>query len=117
MMTNRELLELAARAMNREPVWLDHETEKCWLEYTPSKPLWNPLKNNADAFALSIELGITVHQYSSCVSARSRYIPKELFEEDYAWDRFAATRRAIVLCAAAVGKDKEKRKYHQSLAS
>jgi len=87
-MTDRELLELAAKAVNNG----------CWHPLTHEKP-WNPLTDDGDALRLAVSLGIIVEAGQAWVS---KYGP--MYGEDVLPNPYAATRRAIVRAAAEIGK-------------
>lgn len=97
-MTDRELLELAAKAAGLE--WYgfygDDEAECKYLDIGPNdvEP-WNPLTNDGDALRLAIKLCL----WEAIRNALARCVASD------AVDIYAATRRAIVRAAAAIGKD------------
>lgn len=84
MNTDKELLELAAKAAGLIP----------WIEDG-----WNPLNDNGEALCLSVKLNIRVEPdyVDKRVSANYSF-------EDWDSDQYAATRRAIVRAAAEIGK-------------
>jgi len=98
-MTDRELLELAAKAAGIEI--------KCVLGETFWKPdgiPWNPLTDDADALRLAVKLRITPHIDGNLTDAEST---AGFATEPHFNDPYAATRRAIVRAAAALAaKDK-----------
>jgi hypothetical protein len=129
-MTDRELLEKAAKAAGIE--WIPSETEKgreleikfgLWLridgEPTCPRRRWNPLTDDGDALRLSVQLLIQVIQdrmgfvkvgwgtgFDSGTPTKDGSGPwywKEWLS-DHNGDRQAATRRAIVRAAAAIGE-------------
>ena len=96
MYSDRELLELAAKAAGISKQWDGSLVDNL----NPSK-VWNPLTDDGDALRLAVKLGIEFHmegdEESECVWAN------EIFE----WtdgDSIATTRRAIVRAAAAIGE-------------
>ena len=113
--TDRELLELAARAENR--LWLSFHYTKglCCrdnnfgglIEY-----YWNPLTDDGDAFRLAHKLNIAVTQYPIYTSPKHSVIakipsldaPRAEALELHGEDKLQATRRAIVRCAAEIGR-------------
>jgi hypothetical protein len=123
-MTDRELLELAAKAVggtNGESnglfyQWHDlpHTGVDRVLRYCGQRE-WNPLKDDGDALRLAVRLGLEV----SCDGTEKMIVgwpdPKHpasddgcifyshVFESKGA-DHCAATRRAIVRAAAEIGK-------------
>ena len=93
-MTDRELLELAAKAAGLS----------FWQENS-----WNPLDDDGDAMRLAVKLRIDVFFHASKVEghvAGGRIPPVRAIErEDYGDDPLAATRRAIVRAAAEIGRN------------
>jgi hypothetical protein len=121
-MINRELLEAAAKASGLQ--WSNDPEithDGLWITAPADKinTYWNPLAHNGDAFLLSVTLGITVtpypvygHDKHSVVAKRYQSgdltrerNPTEVVEV-YGDNPAAATRRAIVRCAAAIGSIK-----------
>jgi hypothetical protein len=105
-MTDRELLELAAKAAG-------------YLNWTPSASglhietgshkgssgfYWNPLIDDADAFRLAVKLRMDLMLYSTTKSA---FIKGQQYAEKEGNDPYAATRRAIVRAAAEIGRRME----------
>ena len=86
-MTDRELLELAAKAVGKDSRLLPFDLND-WT--------WNPLKNDGDALRLAVSLGL-LDGSGDYLIYRSQGILKGL-------DPFAATRWAIVRAAAQIGK-------------
>lgn len=112
METDRELLELAAKAAGINPLsvacgpgtWWDSESR---TTYT----CWNPFEDDGDALRLAASLEISVTLSSEFVNAIATQhgddgvVP---FAHE-SWtisnqDCYAATRRAIVRCAAEIGR-------------
>lgn len=91
-MTDRELLDLAAKTANYEI-----ERWDCWgFAQTKERERWNPLKDDGDALRLEVDTNIT---------------NKHRFQEILAEENTAcngnyrkARRRAIVRAAAEIGK-------------
>jgi hypothetical protein len=110
-MTDRELLELAAKAAGYDfnRVW--HDEQSGILVWEP--PIiyesrdWNPLADDGDALRLAVKLRIDVHHSTTMVVAE-RDTAFDRFEVAVAElkgdDDFSATRRAIVRAAAEIGK-------------
>lgn len=104
-MTDRELLELAAKAAN-----IEHGADRldCGLSITlpggrhHSLPRWNPLEDDGDALRLAVQLGITFRHFGHKVSA----VGTTQFDEYVGDDPYAATRRAIVRAAAEIGRQR-----------
>jgi hypothetical protein len=113
-MMDRELLELAAKAATlRVHGWID---EKFYVvNIAPVDDyfdpyVWNPLHNDGDALRLAVKLGIAIQLHPSWVYARA-VMPNDLMkwmEITEGWahtaDPYAATRRAIVRAAVAIGE-------------
>lgn len=110
MDTDRELLELAAKAAG---ISFDEEEKSkfgLWVlygiepsEYTRRR--WNPLVNDGDALRLAVKLGIGLEFAGvfAVAYAGSRHAPQ--FTERFNGYPDAATRRAIVRAAAEIGRD------------
>lgn len=106
-MTDRELLELAAKAAGIYRDALDCE----WYDpYGFVRPDWNPLYDDGDALRLAVKLKLSIdtNWYNSdpCwftdKSIAASFDSVE--EENHNGDPYAATRRAIVRAAAEIGK-------------
>ena len=109
-MTDRELLELAAKAMGRgDLVWCS-ALNGMVRNSRPDKQLhlddvashWNPLTNDGDALRLAVATGEPFVVRTSCVTTMGGL--KEDFDPHKAGDDLRATRRAIVRAAAVIGK-------------
>ncbi len=105
-MTDRELLELAAKAAGIRLEW-DGNPEEWQPMYYQGKTyhFFDPLTDDGDALRLAVQLHLTIYQWSlseCCVCNESGTINESV---SYGEDQLAATRRAIVLAAAAeIGK-------------
>lgn len=103
-MTDRELLERAARAagieVNRGNI--PHERDMLFTRGVE----WNPLEDDDDAFRLMVSVGLDVEWCSSGRVSAYRHVNANghcfTAMESYREDRAAATRRAIVRAAAMV---------------
>jgi hypothetical protein len=114
---DRELLELAAKAAGYSIVWGevhrvgDTDVDCTDLAYIVSSDreeapvYWNPWDDDGDAFRLAVKCGFCV---GKAVQAPQRFAcPQETDDAFYVeenGDPYAATRRAIVLAAASIGK-------------
>ena len=109
-MTDKELLELAAKAAGIE-VFSRYQTDYDDEGYETGRRevyQWNPLTNDGDALRLVVKLKINISiigKYDNEIlaySAAHHYDeePSESMESD----PYAATRRAIVRAAAEIGK-------------
>ena len=90
-MTDRELLELAAKAAGLEVV------TPTMLKYGQ----WNPLTDDGDALRLAVKLRI---RFAGMGERACAFIGLREFWEDEGSDPYAATRRAITRAAAEIGK-------------
>ena len=111
MKSDRELLELAAKAAGYDVVW--HETVVSrkgrfgLIEHTKKEGFrlnfkqWNPLEEDGDALRLAVKLHMQVSITTE--SCRAETIPV-LGVRINDCDEMAATRRAIVCAAAVVGE-------------
>lgn len=104
-MTDRELLELAAKAakITIDPIDSMHDPDEWYA--------WNPLNDDGDALRLAVRLGITVGPEGPYVVGKSlcraSWSNRMCSLGEYGdGDKFAATRRAIVRAAAEIGKQK-----------
>lgn len=111
MLTDRELLELAAKAVGE--VQGDWVGNTAYLDGVLSR--WNPLEDDGDALRLAVKLGqigcLRINWGCGAVSAEDpTHRPFSMLfacEEMDAADPCAATRRAIVRAAAEIQRAKE----------
>lgn len=101
-MTDRELLELAAKAIGVkiDSSWPLHIQD--WA--------WNPLTNDGDALRLAVKLNLNV-EYDSCPEGVIVFVygnwdgsPDSVTEIYEGGSAYAVTRRCIVRAAAEIGK-------------
>jgi hypothetical protein len=106
-MTNRELLELAAKAAG---IVYEIDAGYVWIYEQEFWTCWNPLEDNGDALRLAVNLEIEPKFLTATVQA---VVVEDkdgdawetcLAEETIVKDKVAATRRAIVRAAAEIGK-------------
>lgn len=109
-MTDLEMMELAAKAAGLE-VWRWNGFQSESLFRSAANPdgkvtgvEWNPLKDDGDALRLAVNLGMHVF-----IDMRATSIGNIDWDEDcngfvHGDDALAATRRAIVRAAAAIGE-------------
>jgi hypothetical protein len=107
-MSDRELLELAAKAAGMEyPNGQTYcETLGVWgmLEKRPYH-WWNPLTDDGDALRLAVKLGLSLkHYYYEGDYFIKVPVNNVAMTEPLAADPYTATRRAIVRAAAEIGK-------------
>ena len=106
-MTDKELLELAAKAAGIE---LKTDSKNpyfvWWYHGMPKKKQWNPLTDDGDALRLAVKLRIELEFYDGFeeVFATENTIEAISQTEPYKNDPYAATRRAIVRAAAEIGR-------------
>lgn len=114
-MTDKELLELAAKAAgNIEYFWTENGN---LVLSAPDGKQWNPLTDDGDALRLAVKLGISITPYPIYSTEHHSVICKQRRKSDtmreanptevielYGNDTYAATRRAIVRAAAAIGE-------------
>lgn len=100
-MSDRELLELAAKAAGIELVWHGDADPWCFAE-TVAGIKWNPLADDGDALRLAVKLkmDLIVHERLSSAAADG-FLRRS---EHHKGDPYAATRRAIVRAAAEIGR-------------
>jgi hypothetical protein len=102
-MTDRELLELAAKAAGiRINHWVydDLDGSPAVLE---TGEVWNPLTDDGDALRLAVKLLFEIDMGRGCIVIRHSVGFKIL--EAFNHDPYAATRRAIVRGAAEIGRN------------
>ena len=106
-MTDKELLELAAKAAKAEVIGWD-ERRGLWIKNRFMA--WNPLTDDGDALRLAVKLGLREYFVIEIQKTCSQAIAFEPFEhceyEEFKdQDPYAATRRCITMAAAQIGKD------------
>ena len=107
-MTDRELLELAAKATGYQyyPDGYDEHIREPALLVDGFPVTWNPLIDDGTALRLAVKLGIDLVRLNLPtgvgISAYDGKAPSAF--ERYTDDPCAATRRAIVRTAAEIGK-------------
>ena len=106
MTTDRELLELAAKAAGIKALRSPEGVLRNCTGFDPvmniyAAPPWAPLYDDGDALRLAVKLEIGL--WFGCGGLSAHGLAMDI-EEDYGRDRCAATRRAIVRAAAEIGK-------------
>lgn len=109
-MNDRELLELAAKAAGIELQRWRTVPHECFLlkpDFQEGVGVnWNPITEDGDALRLAVKLGLIVDvDIANCVTTVD-YTAGEDFVlcEGHGIDANKATRRAITLAAAEIGK-------------
>jgi hypothetical protein len=99
-MNDRELLEAAARAEGHG-VEFDEVSGLVFMGNRFAGLLWNPLHNDGDALRLAVKLNLHVLRFQTMTMVKQ-------ITGEFSWDErddgdpCAATRRAIVMAAAAL---------------
>ena len=111
-MTDREMLELAAKAAGIEFNNKRSPTGNVAL-YCATAGWWNPLTSDADALRLAVKLGLTIDTADGTpdgdIDTPATRVDsgngRMLLIEVHGTDPYAATRRAIVRAAAEIGRN------------
>lgn len=103
-MTDKELLELAAKAAGIE--YNDRYGKGLWLGEFYSGKEWNPLTDDGDALRLAVKLkmGISIPVFKKHRADAISFLHPLVNAIEEGNDPYAATRRAIVRAAAAIGE-------------
>ena len=109
-MTDKELLELAAKAAGIEVLGVSFEMDGSFAGFpTGGQKVWNPLTDDGDALRLAVKLEMNVDIGDLAVEAAifiddgcERISAMEYWNDGD--DPYAATRRAIVRAAAQIGR-------------
>lgn len=100
-MNDRELLELAAKAAGIEVIRIDEPG--AWIAGGGGVH-WNPLTDDGDALRLAVDLSFDLHINQGHVEIFSGDLDDCINQACIDSDVRAATRRAIVRAAAAIGE-------------
>lgn len=112
-MSDRELLELAAKAAGVEGGWGERykvgndeiDLTKCWFLDAPDCcVLWDPLNDDGDALRLAVGLEMQLRLRHSENEVSVYGAPNGRIDEGVCGDSLAATRRAIVRAAAEIAR-------------
>jgi hypothetical protein len=119
-MNDKELLELAAKAAKYDyqiqkevdPYSRRHEDNFYLRNHSIARTrdyeiYWNPLENDADAFRLAVKLGKAISVRTNCTVILGVVDDIGFIKEVHNDDPYAATRRAILLAAAEIGRGME----------
>ena len=111
MKTDRELLELAAKAGDIKGKWCSRSGAVRILTCDGlTDRYWNPLEDGGDALRLAVKLHISVNQNIFDVGVCTINLALAgifIKEECRNQDRLTATCRAITIAAAAIGEGME----------
>ena len=94
MKTDRELLELAARAAG-----IDVDAHDCFGAY-----IWDPLNDDGDALRLAVKLRMMIDASNDGHEVMAASPTGHHWTEICGLDAYSATRRAIVRAAAEIGE-------------
>jgi hypothetical protein len=111
-MTDRELLELAAKAASLNIKAQSVNADDRWIglivgeKHTREKKFWNPLEDDGDALRLAVKLEMDIEITKDQLNDRWVwvYLGRHSLTESCGNDQYAATRRAIVRAAAESGR-------------
>ena len=115
-MSDRELLELAAKAADIKVEWREWRTARKagfgLIKHTKHEGFWiggqqwNPLTDDGDALRLAVKLKMDFNIEFDRIdaSAEGGDATEYLYEKPQPTDPYAATRRAIVRAAAEIGR-------------
>ncbi len=113
-MTDRELLEAAAKAAGIRGIWVDAGLN---VGSDANPIIWNPREDDGDALRLAVRLGLHARQFpilDDGFDAPLGMVEVWRVDDDDPLhveflrsgdDRLVATRRAIVRAAAEIGKE------------
>jgi len=103
-MNNIELLKLAAKAVGYRICTIQHDKLVIYADNGRTFH-WNPLKDDGDALRLAVALKHNVMQGEFCCEVTDeRDVDVWCLHYEVDMDTYAATRRAIVIAAAEIGK-------------
>ncbi len=115
-MSDRELLELAAKAAGYIIIWQVFEVpfdDFYWigpaygLQIEDHDGVWNPLEDDGDALRLAVKLDLDIELTEDSAWANGINVQNYQLFEWHHNDKCAATRRAIVCAAAEIGKEQQ----------
>jgi hypothetical protein len=108
-MTDKQLLELAAKAAGIELTWnaMVNAERHPIINYVDAYTYdeWNPLTDDGDALRLAVKLSLDIYQFKTCVEIVSPVYGIDAIKEYFGDDNHYTTRRAIVRAAAEIGKE------------
>ena len=109
-MTDKELLELAAKAAGFDVVFYNNECVGLGISDCKRDWPWNPLTDDGDALRLAVKLNIDLTFYPNPQIAEpwvEAATENDASDELLQPDPYAATRRAITRAAAEIAKTME----------
>jgi len=111
-MTDRELLEFAAKAAGIDGIFRETPSKaECGIGTHYAYKWWNPLNNDGDALRLAVLLEITPSKHNDTIVPSRSAAWRNGNAYCSLWepvldDPYQSTRRAIVRAAAEIGKTK-----------
>ena len=102
-MSDREMLEFAAKAAGIDVRWYQGDCLRVADKCNGFAGKWNPITDDGDALRLAVKLRMSVFHSLNDVYVVDDDGDIEV-EEGHKRDSLAATRRAIVLVAAEIGR-------------
>ncbi|EON13113.1 hypothetical protein [Pandoraea sp. SD6-2] len=108
-MTDRELLELAAKAAGIEGSWWGQDFCYAYNGNLNIPVPWRPLTDDGDALRLAVKLGleIQIRRQDTEVWVCPAREDEPLVREQFNRDEYAATRRAIVRAASQAAEERK----------
>ncbi len=106
-MTDREMLEFAAKAAGIGLKWHHSHNDAYARRNGEYWAVWNPLTDDGDALRLAVQLRLDVDCAGGEVVVAYEQITHAHAAEQVGDDPLAATRRAIVRAAAEIGRGME----------
>jgi hypothetical protein len=103
-MTDKELLELVAKAAGIELGGATNTGYAIQILEKPYVTTWNPLVDDGDAMCLAVKLKLAVVYPEDMAVVRVWLGDVDIIDQLLSNNPYAATRRAIVLAAAELGK-------------
>lgn len=124
-MTDREMLEFAAKAAGIDAEWHNDDDADFYAEHEgmflkgarspDNNKYWNPLTDDGDALRLGVKLGLAISidaveretwaHHDQVMLGSREWWPAHATTEHGNEDMYAATRRAIVRAAAEIGRN------------
>ena len=104
-MTDKELLELAAKAAGLNRFYYEYLGNWGLIEDDPESGWWNPLTDDGDALRLAVKLQLCVDIGYAIEFVGVLINGEYVVDVKQGDDPYAATRRAIVRAAAEIGKE------------
>ena len=104
-MTDRELLELAAKAAGMAPPYDEHGIFSAWVGDPVHGHWWNPIEYDGDALRLAADLCINIEWFPGMKFVQTcRFGIGEIIGWVDERGRSGSLRRAITVAAARIGK-------------